>query len=157
MCNRRLTIARVYFHLSFSRLGRALLSLRTHPCAELLLILWGLFFIATMHDREPKLKARNFVKSIRTGTEVVTRRRRSLSMDSSASASRADERPYWENEGRGSHPNTAAPQGTAAAVGFPVAPFVNGGNDSSASVATRRASSNSGSSIATSSHQQTVS
>lgn len=126
--------------------------LATHSLAELLIILWGLFFIATRHDREPELKARNFAKSLRVGKDIVTRRR-SLSVERSSVRS-TEERPHWEAAYRGSNPNSTAAAtmiagpflgsggtqgGIAAAVGFPTIPPANGGTYTD-SVATRRAS-----------------
>lgn len=111
------------------------------PASELLLVCWGLFFIATRPDREPKMKARNFTKSVAIGKEIVMRRR-SLSVDSAASAasaSQAEERPRWDPAYGGSNSSSAAPPlpprgggstkagGTAAAVGFRIIPPGNGG------------------------------
>ncbi|CAM9883937.1 unnamed protein product [Scytosiphon promiscuus] len=127
---------------------------------ELLIIFWGLIFIATRENREPELKARNFAKSIRTGTEIVQRRRRSGSVDVCASASRAEERPQWEDAYGGSRPNAAAAvvgsslgggataDEITAAVGLPMDPPADGGK-ANAAVATRRASNSSD-------HQRTV-
>ncbi|CAM9350825.1 unnamed protein product [Ectocarpus fasciculatus] len=108
---------------------------------ELLLILWGLFFIATREEREPKMKARDFGKTVQTTKDIVTRRR-SLSVDSAPSTtSGVEQRPEWEAAFRG---NTAAvPQfgggNTAVPTGPPVPPV----NDGAASTATRRASNDS--------------
>jgi len=125
-----------------------------HPASELLLICWGLFFIATRPERET-LKARNFAKSVAKGKEVI--RRRSLSVDSSASASREEARPQWDSASQGSSNPAAWPpvggtataggvafsgahattaRGTAFAAGFPAAMPPGNGD----SVATRRAS-----------------
>ncbi|CAM9884073.1 unnamed protein product [Scytosiphon promiscuus] len=117
---------------------------------ELLIVFWGLVFIATGEDREPKLKARNFTKSIRVGRDIITRRR-SLSVDSSASVSRTGERPYWESALRGNQPNSAA-----AAAGIPATQSANGSNDSANSVATRRASNFSEIGNTGSGHQQSA-
>lgn len=110
--------------------------------SELLIIVWGLFFIATREESEPKMMARDFGKVVQPVKKIV-RRRRSLSVDSApASASRADEegRPDWERAFRGdSPPNAAALEdgtgaavaaaGTAAGAGdFPTTPSDKGGS-----------------------------
>ena len=109
------------------------------PCSELLIVLWGLFFIANSQEDTPKLKAREFVQPVK---EII--RRRSLSVDSGTtrSTSTAEERPHWESAYAGSNPTSNAhalpPRGggggvtmaggTAAAAGFPVIAPVNGGS-----------------------------
>lgn len=127
---------------------------------ELLLIFWGVFFIATREERErePKLKARNFAKTLQTGKEIVTRRR-SLSVDSSVPPPQAEERPHWESAFQGTNPALAAPPplpprggdakagGTAVAAGAPAMPP--GDSDT---VATRRASNSSGTAGASNDH-----
>lgn len=97
--------------------------------SELLILFWGLFFIATRDDT-PQLKARPFVEPVK---EII--RRRSLSVDSGASASQAEELPAWESAygGNGNRTTSAGitrARGTAAAAGFPVVPPVNGGTGS---------------------------
>lgn len=107
-----------------------------HVAAELLIVFWGVFFIAKHQEREPKLKARNFTKSINKGAEIVTRRR-SLSVDSAASASQAEQVPQWDRAYGGNNPPYVPPAvppregatkagGTAAAVGFRIMPPGNG-------------------------------
>lgn len=134
--------------------ARAGLLVRSATCfAELLLIFWGLLFIATREERErePKLKARNFAKTLQAGKEIVTRRR-SLSADSSVPPHQAEERPQWESAFQGNNPPAAAapppplpPRGgdakagrTALAAGSQVTP-----SRESDTVATRRASNSS--------------
>lgn len=100
--------------------------------AELLIIFWGLFFIASRPDREPQLKARDFGKAVQPVKDIVNRRRRSGSMDSAATAPEVDERPHWESAfgGETSPPfpdGDARPAGTAAAGVFPRNPSVSGG------------------------------
>ncbi|CAM9884006.1 unnamed protein product [Scytosiphon promiscuus] len=123
---------------------------------ELLLVFWGLIFIATRESREPKLKARDFAKSIQVGKEIITKRR-SLSVDSSAPASRVEERPHWESAYRGSDPpgGGSTSGGYGAAAGIPAAQSANGGYHS-ASVATRRAFNMSGVGSTGGGHQQSV-
>eukprot|EP00752_Nemacystus_decipiens_P003195 g2956.t1 len=102
---------------------------------ELLVVLWGLFFIASRADDAPKLKAREFIEPVKS---II--RRRSLSVDSGTSGSVTEERPHWEAAYRGSNPTSNAPPplpprggatmagGTAAAVGFPIIAPMNGGS-----------------------------
>eukprot|EP00752_Nemacystus_decipiens_P017457 g15651.t1 len=102
---------------------------------ELLIVLWGLFFIASRADDAPKLKAREFIEPVKS---II--RRRSLSVDSGTSGSVTEERPHWEAAYRGSNPTSNAvpplpPRGgatmaggTAAAVGFPIIAPMNGGS-----------------------------
>lgn len=98
------------------------------PSSELLVLFWGLFFIATRDDRTPQLRARDFVQPVK---EII--RRRSLSVDSGTSASQQEERPHWESAygGNSNHnassAGTTRAGGTAAAAGFPAMPPVNNG------------------------------
>ncbi|CAM9747341.1 unnamed protein product [Ectocarpus sp. 8 AP-2014] len=114
---------------------------------ELLLILWGLFFIATREEREPKMKARDFAKTARTTKELVTRRR-SLSVDSAAASttSAVEQRPQWEAAFRGD--TAAVPQFGGGNTAVPTVPPA---NDGGASTATRRASNDSSGNGSTSS------
>ncbi|CAM9379792.1 unnamed protein product [Ectocarpus sp. 6 AP-2014] len=106
---------------------------------ELLLILWGLFFITTREERGPKMKARDFAKTARTTKELVTRRR-SLSVDSAAASatSAVEQRPQWEAAFRGD--TAAVPQFGGGNTAVPTVPPA---NDGGASNATRRASNDS--------------
>ncbi|CAM9809602.1 unnamed protein product [Ectocarpus sp. 4 AP-2014] len=115
---------------------------------ELLLVLWGLFFIATREEREPKMKARDFAKTARTTKEIVTRRR-SLSVDSAAASTTSaavEQRPQWEAAFRGD--TAAVPQFGGGNTAVPTVPSV---NDGGASTATRRASNDSSGNGSTSS------
>lgn len=95
--------------------------------------MWGLFFIATREEKHtPKLKAREFIQPVK---EII--RRRSLSVDSGASASKGEERPHWESAFQGNNPPSAPAHGgvtraggAAAAVGFPIMIPVNDGSSS---------------------------
>ncbi|CAN0024831.1 unnamed protein product [Ectocarpus sp. 12 AP-2014] len=106
---------------------------------ELLLILWGIFFIATREEREPKMKARDFAKTVQATKEIVNRRR-SLSVDSAAASTTpaVDQRPQWEAAFRGDTAAVAQFGGGNTAV--PTVPPV---NDGGASTAPRRASNDS--------------
>eukprot|EP00752_Nemacystus_decipiens_P010763 g9579.t1 len=102
---------------------------------ELLIVLWGLFFIASRADDTPQLKAREFIQPVKS---II--RRRSLSVDSGISGSTAEERPHWEAAYRGSHSTSNAPpplsprgratmaRGAAAATGLPIVAQVNNGS-----------------------------
>ena len=97
---------------------------------ELLIICWGVFFIATRDDHTPRLIARDLTEPVK---KII--RRRSLSVDSGTSASQGEERPAWESAYRGDsngNPSAGATRarGTAAAAGFPVMPPVNSGTSS---------------------------
>lgn len=71
--------------------------------AELLIIVWGLCFIAALGESNPKLKARNFSQSFDQGKMVVTRR---LSIHSSKALSpdvdQTQARVQWEADYRNS-------------------------------------------------------
>lgn len=79
--------------------------------SELLVIFWGVCFIATRRS-SPGLKARNFTKSIQRGAEVVAKRKRTLRPASSIVES-DEAQPDWESAFRRSTPehrdSTAVP------------------------------------------------
>ena len=65
---------------------------------ELLLVTWGLCFIAAKAET-PATRGRDFTKPIKKGKEIVTKKRRSSSIRSEASD--AEEQPYWSSTKRG--------------------------------------------------------
>eukprot|EP00904_Undaria_pinnatifida_P004018 jgi/Undpi1/13617/HiC_scaffold_9.g03271.m1 len=65
---------------------------------ELLLVTWGLCFIAAKAET-PLTRGRDFTQPIRKGKEMVTKRRRSSSIRTQASDD--EEQPYWNSTKRG--------------------------------------------------------
>ena len=66
--------------------------------SELLLVTWGLCFIAAKAET-PLTRGRDFTQPIRKGKEMVTKRRRSSSIRTQASDD--EEQPYWNSTKRG--------------------------------------------------------
>ncbi|CAM9626474.1 unnamed protein product [Pylaiella littoralis] len=85
---------------------------------ELLIILWSLFFIAVREERQPKLKARDFGKTVQVGKGIVTRRMSSSVDSSTATSSSVEQKPAWEPVNRGVSLTSDASAVTAG-DGFP--------------------------------------
>lgn len=114
------------------------------PKKEILLVTWGLCFIAT-RDQTPTHKGRDFVQPLQKGIEIVVRKRRSSLHPTVCSDSEAygeEERPHWEPLARARRSGAAPPGGGSTRS----IPSVNGGsvdrgssaNDSSAGGITRQ-------------------
>lgn len=68
-------------------------------CAEVILIAWGVFFVASRRE-EPGLKARNFKKSYQRGKENLSAMWSARSEDKGKTSfgENDEERPDWDNE-----------------------------------------------------------
>lgn len=67
------------------------------PVTELLIVAWGLCFIAALRESTPRLKARNFSAPFVDGKKVITNRLRNHSSRTSGPDSeQGHERPHWE-------------------------------------------------------------
>lgn len=66
---------------------------------EILIVIWGFFFIASSRDAAPTMKGRNFAKSIQRGSSRVVRKRQNRSVQSSSSIppESAEHQPAWDD------------------------------------------------------------
>ena len=71
---------------------------------ELLLVTWGLCFIAAT-SQSPTYKGRDFAQPIKKGQDIVSRKRRRSSTRTTSLESEggAEEQPYWITSGRDAH------------------------------------------------------
>ena len=67
------------------------------PTSELLVLTWGICFIANSRGSEPTMKGRNFSKSLKRGSSIVLRKKRKLGRPSPPTQPK-EERPQWDND-----------------------------------------------------------
>lgn len=78
------------------RLPPSLLLLdKPYLTTELLILTWGICFIANTRGSEPTMKGRNFAKSLQRGSSKVIRKKRKTP---SAPTHHDEERPQWDND-----------------------------------------------------------